>query len=178
MKRGSADALPRFVASSLESLVFGIWKKRAADTAPAPTPAIDAGQLIAAAGDAIVVCDAAGAITLWNPAAERLFGYTSSEAMGQTLDIIIPERLRKRHWDGHHAAMARGTTRYGNDLLKVPAITKDGKSLSIAFTIAILRSANGDITGVASIIRDETARFQEDRALRQQVSELTAKLAG
>ncbi len=155
--------------------MFGIWKRR---TAAASAPAVDPGQIVAAAGDAIVVCDAAGVITLWNPAAERLFGYSPSEAIGLSLDLIIPERLRKRHWDGHHAAMKRGTTRYGNDLLKVPAITKDGRALSIAFTIALLRSGSGDISGVASIIRDETARFHEERDLRKQLAELNAQRAG
>lgn len=139
---------------------------------------VDLDQLVTTAGDAMIVCDAAGAITLWNPAAEHLFGYTAGEAIGQSLDIIIPERLRKRHWDGHRAAMDRGWTKYGSDLLKVPAVTKDGRSLSIAFTVGILKSSNGNITGVSAIIRDETARFQEDRELRRQLAELKAKPAG
>src|SRR3569832_1852942 len=94
--------------------------------------AFDLQQLGNAIGDAIVVCDASGAIILWNPGAERIFGFTEQEALGQSLDLIIPERLRKRHWDGYHKSMETGETRYGNDLLKVPTVHKDGRKLSIA----------------------------------------------
>ena len=98
------------------------------------TAAIDFSQLVTAIGDAIVVTDAAGAIILWNPAAERMFGFTPSEAIGQSMDLIIPERLRKRHWEGYEKTMATGQTKYGTDLLKVPAAHKDGRTLSIVLT--------------------------------------------
>ncbi len=137
---------------------------------------IDTRALVAAAGDAVVVCDAAGAITLWNAAAERMFGYTESEALGQSLDLIIPERLRKRHWDGYHRTMETAITRYGRDVLRVPAVDKQGRSLSIAFTVALLFSADKKVNAIVSIIRDETSRFQEERALRKRVAELEAKL--
>ncbi|MFM0516130.1 MULTISPECIES: PAS domain S-box protein [Caballeronia] len=138
------------------------------------TPTIDYEQLVNAIGDAVIISDASGAITLWNPAAERMFGFTQSEALGQSLDIIIPERLRGRHWDGYHKTMATGETRYGHDLLKVPAVDKAGRTMSIAFTVALLQS-QGEVTGIVAIIRDETARFQEDRALRKRIAELEAK---
>ncbi len=140
--------------------------------------AIDYNALIDAIGDAVVVCDAAGAITLWNPAAQRMFGYTPAEALGQSLDLIVPERLRARHWEGYHKTMATGITRYGSDVLRVPAVNKQGRSLSIAFTVALLHSADGKIDAIASIIRDESVRFNEDRALRKRVAELEAQLAG
>ncbi|BCQ26737.1 PAS domain S-box protein [Caballeronia sp. NK8] len=136
---------------------------------------IDYEQLVNAIGDAVIISDASGAITLWNPAAERMFGFTESEAMGQSLDLIIPERLRGRHWDGYQKTMATGETRYGHDLLKVPAVDKAGRAMSIAFTVALLRSPQGEVTGIVAIIRDETARFQEDRALRKRIAELEAK---
>lgn len=101
---------------------------------------IDYAQLVSAIGDAIVISDASGAITLWNPAAERMFGFTEAEALGKSLDLIIPERLRGRHWDGYQKTMASGQTRYGNDVLRVPAIDSQGRSLSIAFTVALLYS--------------------------------------
>ncbi|SAK73550.1 sensory box histidine kinase/response regulator [Caballeronia hypogeia] len=138
------------------------------------THTIDYEQLVNAIGDAVIISDASGAITLWNPAAERMFGFTQSEAMGQSLDLIIPERLRGRHWDGYHKTMATGETRYGHDLLKVPAVDKAGRSMSIAFTVALLQSPQGEVTGIVAIIRDETARFQEDRALRKRIAELEA----
>ena len=100
--------------------------------------AVPLNPLLSAIGDAVLVSDASGAITLWNPAAERMFGYTESEALGQSLDLICPERLRKRHWDGYYKSMETGETRYGNDVLKVPAVHKDGHALSIAFTVAML----------------------------------------
>lgn len=137
----------------------------------------DLQQLINAVGDAIVVCDASGAIILWNPGAERIFGFTEREAIGQSLDLIIPERLRKRHWDGYHKSMETGQTRYGNDLLKVPAVHKDGRKLSIAFTVAMLYSPDKKVSAIASVIRDETSRFEEERALRSRIAELESKAA-
>lgn len=138
---------------------------------------IDHAQLVAAIGDAIVIADPQGAITLWNPAAERLFGYTAPEALGQSLDLIIPERLRARHWQGYDKTMATGTTRYGSELLKVPAVGKDGKAMSIAFTVALLKDGNGAVSGIVAVIRDETARFQEERALRKRLAELEEEVA-
>lgn len=140
-------------------------------------PAIDLNQLVAAIGDAVVVCDASGAITLWNPAAERMFGFSEGEALGRSLDLIIPERLRQRHWDGYHKTMQTGETRYGSDVLKVPAVDKDGRAMSIAFTVALLQAPDGTVTGIAAVIRDETTRFQDERNLRKRLAELEAKLA-
>ena len=137
--------------------------------------AIDFKQLVNAVGDAIVVCDANGAITFWNPAAERMFGFAEQEALGQSLDLIIPERQRQRHWDGYHKTMQTGQTRYGNDVLRVPALHKDGRALSIAFTVAMLFSAEKKVTAIIAIIRDETARFSEERSLRKRLAELEAK---
>jgi PAS domain S-box-containing protein len=137
--------------------------------------AIDFVQLANVIGDAIVISDAAGDITFWNPAATRMFGYTEDEAMGRTLDLIIPERLRGRHWEGYHKTMASGETRYGNDVLRVPAVDKAGRSLSIAFTVALLHSPEGALTGIVAVIRDETARFQEERGLRKRLAELEAQ---
>ncbi|QRX81697.1 PAS domain S-box protein [Glaciimonas sp. PAMC28666] len=136
---------------------------------------IDFEQLVTVVGDAVVVCDAGGAITLWNPASERIFGFTESEALGQSLDLIIPERQRQRHWDGYHKTMHTGETRYGHDILRVPALHKEGHPLSIAFTVAILYSPEKTVTAIVAIIRDETARFSEERALRKRITELENK---
>lgn len=136
---------------------------------------IDCQQLVAAIGDAVIASDASGAIVLWNPGAQRMFGYTEEEALGQSLDLIIPQRLQQRHWDGYRKTMETGQTRYGNDVLKVPAVHKDGRALSIAFTVALLHSADGALTGIVAVIRDETSRFQEDRNLRKRLAELEAR---
>ena len=141
------------------------------------TTTLDMQALVAAVGDAVVVCDAAGAIVLWNPAAERMFGFTSAEAMGRSMDIIIPERLRARHWEGYHKTMATGITRYGTDVLRVPAMNKAGGAMSIAFTVGLLHHADGSVAAIASVIRDETVRFADERAMRKQLSDLHAQLA-
>jgi len=133
-------------------------------------------QVVMAAGDAILVSDAVGAITLWNPAAERMFGYTAAEALGQSLDLICPERLRHRHWEGYHHSMATGTTRYGTEVLRVPAVDKSGRAMSVAFTVAMLRDETGTVTGVMAILRDETQRFAEERGLRKRLAELEQRL--
>ena len=137
---------------------------------------IDANALIGAVGDAIVVSDVEGRIVVWNPAAERVFGYAAAEAIGQTLDIITPEKFRQRHWDGYRQTMATGVTKYGTTLLRVPAVDKAGKTLSIAFGVALLLGPDGKPSAIASIIRDETARFAEERALRKRVAELESEL--
>jgi len=139
--------------------------------------AIDLDQLVQAVGDAIVISDAQGAITLWNPAAERMFGFTRAEALGNSLDLIIPERQRQRHWDGYQKTMDTGITRYGNDVLRVPAVHKDGRTLSIAFTVALLHTADNKVAAIVAVIRDETSRFVEERSLRKRLAELEAKLA-
>jgi PAS domain S-box-containing protein len=138
---------------------------------------IDTKQLVDAVGDAIMASDASGAITLWNAASERMFGYTEAEALGQSLDLIIPQRQQQRHWDGYHKTMETGKTRYGNDVLRVPAVHKDGHSLSIAFTVALLHSPDGKVSAIVAVVRDETSRFAEERALRKRLMELESQLA-
>ncbi len=138
---------------------------------------IDFKALVAGMGDAVVVCNAAGAIVLWNAAAQRIFGFTEAEALGQSLDLIIPERLRGRHWEGYHKTMATGITRYGADLLRVPAVNKAGQAMSIAFTVSMLFGADGKVVAIGSVIRDETLRFNEDRALRKRLADLESQLA-
>ena len=136
---------------------------------------VDLQQLVAGAGDAIMVADAQGAITLWNQAAERIFGYTEAEALGKSLDLIVPERQRGRHWDGYQKTMDTGITKYGADLLRVPALHKEGHTLSIAFTVSMLFSEDRKVTGIVAIVRDETARFAEERKLRARLAEVEAK---
>ena len=139
---------------------------------------VDLSQLVDGAGDAIMVCDAAGAITLWNKAAERIFGFTEADALGQSLDMIIPNRQRGRHWEGYHKTMETAVTKYGADVLRVPALHKDGHTLSIAFTVSMLFSEDHKVTGVAAIVRDETARFTEERKLRARLVEAEARTQG
>ena len=136
---------------------------------------LDLPSLVQAAGDAIIAADTDGKILLWNPAAERIFGFTAKDALGHSLDLIIPERLRDRHWEGYQRVMRTGQSRYGTEVLRVPALHKDGRALSIAFTVALLHAGDGGIQAIAAIVRDETARWEEERALRRRLAELEAR---
>jgi PAS domain S-box-containing protein len=138
---------------------------------------IDFAAIVAASGDAVVVSDPDGAITVWSPAAERIFGFSEAEALGQTLDLITPERHRRRHWQGYAETMRTGVTRYGAEVLRVPALHKEGRPLSIAFTVGLVRDGAGAISGIVAVIRDDTARWDEDRRLRRRLAELEAELA-
>ena len=123
--------------------------------------------------DAVVIADAGGTIVFWNDAAERLFGWTASEAIDRTLDLIIPERLRERHWAGYRRTMATGHTSYGNRLLEVPALDRDGRTLSVAFTVTLLRPIGmTNPNGIVAVLRDETARWQERRELQAEIRRL------
>jgi len=128
-------------------------------------------HLVINAADAIVYADDQGLIQLWNAGAERIFGYPEAEAVGKSLDIIIPENQRARHWAGFGQTLATGATRYGADsLLSVPAIRKDGSRLSVEFTILPFHGEAGKIVGMGAIMRDVTTRFEEMKALRKQVA--------
>lgn len=139
---------------------------------------LDMSAVVSAVGDAVVACDGTGAITLWNAAAERIFGFTEAEALGASLDIIIPERMRSRHWEGYHKTMETGITRYGNDVLSVPAIDKAGRALSISFTVAMLFTPDQKVSQVVAVMRDETARFNRDREMKKRLTALEAQVAG
>ncbi|MES2585721.1 MAG: PAS domain-containing protein [Pseudomonadota bacterium] len=133
---------------------------------------IDLIQLLDCIGDAVIVADAHEKIVLWNAAATRIFGYSEEEALGNTLDLIVPERQRQRHNEGYSKSMETGTTRYGTSILRVPAKHKDGHTLSIAFTVGMLFDEKHQANGVAAVIRDETERFAEERMLKKRLSEL------
>ncbi|MET4700960.1 PAS domain S-box-containing protein [Constrictibacter sp. MBR-5] len=144
------------------------------DTPPDTLSAPDAARLAQAllhGPDAVVFSDREGIIRFWNAAAERLFGFAAAEAVGRSLDIIIPERQRAVHWSGYATVMETGRSRYGaGDVLSVPALHKDGRRLSVEFTIAMLHAGDGGVDGIAAIMRDNTARFEEVKALRRQAS--------
>ena len=127
--------------------------------------------LLTTRSDAVVAADADGIIRFWNPGAERIFGFSEADAIGQSLDVIIPERLRQRHWDGYNHTMATGQSRYGEgEMLSVPALRKDGATISVEFTVVPLKSEDGQMTGIIAIMRDATKRFEEVRALRRKLA--------
>ena len=151
-------------------------KRKGLGTMISPSALADA--VLRTNSDAIVASDKDGIIRFWNPGAERIFGYMSGDAIGQSLDIIIPERLRARHWQGYRQVMVTGESRYGHgDVLAVPGLRKDGTGISLEFTIVPIRDETGQMIGMAAIMRDVTVRFEEIRALRRKVTE-AAKLPG
>ena len=131
------------------------------------------------AAEAIVAVDRAGAIRFWNPGAERLFGFAAAEAVGRSIDLIIPEPQRARHWAGFRRVMDTGESRYGQgDLLAVPGLRKDGARVSLEFTIVPLRDEEGRMEGMAAVLRDVTGRFEELRALRRELAAARAGASG
>ena len=134
-------------------------------------PAQFADRLVSGMPDAIVYADAEGVIRRWNRGATRIFGFAKAEALGRSLDIIIPENLRERHWQGYRATMRTGQTRYGDgQILSVPAVRMDGTRISVEFTIVPFTDDSGRMVGIAAIMRDTTARFEELRTLRRQLA--------
>ncbi|MPY94097.1 MAG: PAS domain S-box protein [Acidimicrobiia bacterium] len=136
-------------------------------------------QLLRDFADAVVICDATGAIVFWNDAATTLFGWPAGEVIGRSLDVIIPERQRDRHWRGYERVMESGHTDYGDRLLEVPALHRDGRRLSIAFTVSLLTTPGQTApNGIAAVIRDDTERWQERRDLRARLAALAAASDG
>ncbi|HYT79333.1 MAG TPA: PAS domain S-box protein [Actinomycetota bacterium] len=134
-------------------------------------------RIVEDAPDAIILADRDGIIRLWNGGAEAVFGYTAEDALGQSLDLIVPERFRERHWAGFRRAMETGVSRYGRELLAVPAIRKDATRISIEFSVAVLRDPGGQVLGVAAIMRDVSERWTEQKELRQRLATLEAQAA-
>ena len=136
-----------------------------------------AARVVATAGDAIIAADREGRVLLWNRGAEVMFGYPADEAIGETLDLIIPEGLRGRHWDGYRHTMETGETRYAEQLLAVPGRRRDGTRVSLEFRVSILFGADGRPEAITAVLRDVTRRREEDQALREELTRLQALVA-
>jgi PAS domain S-box-containing protein len=133
---------------------------------------IDFKALISHIGEAVIISDRDEHILFWNASAQRIFGYSPEEALGKTLSIITPERFRERHSKGYFHTMETGKTKYGNTLLRVPALHQDGRSISIAFSVTMILDDQDQPIAIAAIIRDETERFQEERKLKEKLATL------
>ena len=133
-------------------------------------------QIFEGSSDGIIFADGEGKIRLWNGGAERIFGYTESEALGSTLDLIVPERFRERHWEGYRKVVETGVTQYGDRLLSVPGIRRDGRRISLEFTVCLVQTDGGVVDGVAAIVRDGTEGWLRERELKQRVAELEREL--
>lgn len=133
-----------------------------------------ASTIVTDSSDAIMFSDREGIIRLWNSGAERMFGFTAGEAIGQSLDLIIPENLRGRHWDGYGRVMESGISRYSTDLLSAPALQKGGSRISTEFSMVMVKDGAGKMLGVAAIIRDVSARWQREKELKERIKALEA----
>lgn len=134
-------------------------------------------QTLEAAPDAILISDKQGIIRYWNIGAEQMFGFTAAEAVGQSLDIFIPEKLRARHWDGYYKVMESGVTKYQTGLLSSPGLRKDGSQVSLEFSMVLLKDESGAMQGCASIMRDVTSRWQKEKELKQKLADCEAKVS-
>ena len=134
-----------------------------------PTEEWLAGTIVTTSSDAIMFSDRGGIIRLWNSGSERMFGFTAAEALGQSLDLIIPENLRERHWDGYARVMESGSSRYSTEMLAAPALRKDGTRISTEFSMVMVKDEAGVMLGVAAIIRDVSARWQREKELKERI---------
>jgi PAS domain S-box-containing protein len=132
-------------------------------------------QIVTKARDAIIMADCEGIIRLWNRGAETVFGFSPAEALGQSLHIIIPEKLRVRHDQGYDKVMASGRSKYTQELLAVPALRKDGSRISVEFTLTLVQDDQGQLLGTAALIRDVSARWEKDRAMQLRLAALEAQ---
>jgi PAS domain S-box-containing protein len=136
-----------------------------------------AARILDGSPDAVMVCDRMGTVRYWNMAAERVFGFRETEAVGASMDLIIPERLRPRHWAGWDVAMKDGNTRYREgQLLAVPALHKDDRRISIEFSIQLLKGPDSTVEWVVAFIRDVTERYDREKQLRARLSALEGRL--
>lgn len=125
-------------------------------------------RIVEQAPDPVIFADREGIIRVWNDAASRLFGHTREEAIGQTLDLIIPERFREQHWTGFDRALAEHATKYTGQALTTRSMHKDGTAIYIEMTFAIILDEAGDSLGALAFARDVTERFERERAQRAQ----------
>jgi len=126
--------------------------------------------IVEQAPDAIIFADREGAIRVWNRGAEAVFGYTAAEVLGNSLDVIIPERLRRAHWEGFRRAIDTGQTKFGGRVLTTRSVHKDGSKLYVDLSFGLIRDEAGAIAGALAVGRDCTARHIE-RAARLQRTE-------
>ena len=140
-----------------------------------PTEEWLAGYIVKTSSDAVMFADRKGIIRLWNSGAEKMFGFSAEEVIGQSLDLIIPKNLRGRHWDGYGRVMESGSSRYSADLLSAPALRKDGSRISTEFSMVMVKDDAGVMLGVAAVIRDVSARWQREKELKERIKTLEAE---
>lgn len=139
--------------------------------------AVSGDELMKQAPDALILADREGVIRRWNAAAAEVFGHSAEEAIGQTLDLIIPERFREQHWTGFDRALEAGETKYRGQALPTRS-ERNGEAIYVELTFAMVHDSSGAVVGVLCGARDITQRFQDDRAMRTRLRELEAAQQG
>lgn len=138
------------------------------------TPESLALPVLSSIPEAVIFCDLEGTIQYWNTGAEKVFGWPASEAVGSNLDLIIPERMRKAHWDGFDQAIARGGVKPGRTSMVTRSLHKTQEFIYVDMSFEMVKDASGQLIGALAVARDCTARFTEEKALRKQLADLTA----
>lgn len=139
------------------------------------TVEITAEDILRCMPEALIFSDLEGIIRLWNPGAESVFGFTSAESIDQSLDLIIPERLRKAHWEGFQKAITRGGTIPGRRSAITRALHKSGEQIYVDMSFAMVKNQAGKMIGSMAVARDATARYLEEKNIRRQLADLTPK---
>ncbi len=134
-------------------------------------------RLVAQMPEAVIFADRDGRIRLWNRGAEVVFGHASADVVGKSLDIIIPEYLRQRHWEGYHRALAEGHTRSGDRVLPTKALRKDGTTIYVELSFAVVLDDTGAAIGALAVGRNITEKFVEDKARRRRLAALEEEVA-
>lgn len=132
-----------------------------------------AAHILRSIPEALIYCDLEGIIRIWNAGAEKIFGWTAAEAVGQSLDMIIPERMRRAHWDGFNQALERGGVKPGRTSMITRSLHKSAEFIYVDMSFEMVRDEAGQMLGSLAVARDATKRFNEEKALRKQLAELT-----
>ncbi len=139
-------------------------------------PGISMEALVEQSPDAVIFADRSGVIRAWNAASERMFGHASEHAIGQRLDLIVPERFREAHWQGYARAISDGETKYAGQSLPTRALRGGGEQFYVELSFAIVRGDDGEVAGALATARDITERFEQDRDNRRRLAELEESL--
>lgn len=133
--------------------------------------------LVSQSPDAVVFADAEGIIRVWNTAAQRVFGFSEAQALGENLDIIIPERFREAHWRGFERALVDRASKYEGQALATRSARSDGTQIYVELSFAIVLDLAGEALGALAQARDITARYEREQANRKRIQQLEAALA-
>lgn len=132
-------------------------------TSTASTPPWE--RIVADVGDALIYIDDQGVIRVWNAHAAALFGFSAQEALGHSVDLIIPAHLREAHWRGFERALQRGTVSRA-EVRTTRGLHKDGRKLYVDMSFSIVKNDAGQALGSTAMARDATNRYLAEQKQR------------